>query len=135
MRNTVLLIALLSIFVLGCVSFSVMSSPASSCARVTQLEGTWKSYRTSSLGPAWMTLTFKCDCTARVVAQTLFMRYTEHVPYRVEDGVIIFTREVSEARWPYSFASQALVVSEAANEQHRYTRSADAPCPTAAPPN
>lgn len=135
MRNAVLLVILVTMFAPGCVSSRVVRPSSSSCARVPELEGTWNNYRTSSLGPAWMILTFNCDCTARVVAQTLFMRYTEHVPYRVENGVIIFTRNTSDTRWRYSFLTQGLVVSEAANEQYRYTRSAGVPCPTATPPN
>lgn len=69
-----------------------------------------------------MTISLDSDCRARVVAQMLFMRYTEHTAYRVENGVLLFSRKTGVTRWPYSFVSDKLIVSEAANEQHQYTR-------------
>ncbi|HEX7706453.1 MAG TPA: hypothetical protein VF701_08355 [Thermoanaerobaculia bacterium] len=76
----------------------------------------------SSVGPSWMTLDLKSDCTARVVAQMLFMRYTEKPAYHVEPGALVFTREHGVTRWPYSFVSGKLLLQEAPSEQHEYSR-------------
>lgn len=108
---------------LSCVSSSVTPPATLVCAPAPELIGTWKSHRMSSLGPAWMTVTLNCDCTARVVSQLLFMRHTEVALYRVENGTVVFTRERSETRWPFSLESDgAAIFSEAANESHQYTR-------------
>lgn len=116
-------VAVASLLALRCASSTVARPAAFVCPPSPELLGTWKSYRTSSLGPAWMSVTFHCDCTARVVSQLLFMRHTEVALYRVEEGTVVFTRERSETRWPFSLESDgAVVFSEAASEPHRYTR-------------
>ncbi|HEX7708612.1 MAG TPA: hypothetical protein VF701_19280 [Thermoanaerobaculia bacterium] len=75
-----------------------------------------------------MSITFNCDCTARVVSQLLFFRYTEVAPYRIENDELVFTREHSETRWPFWFDSEALIVRESPDESHRYTRVEARPC-------
>ena len=133
MRNAILLVGLVAAFGIRCASSALTGVSSAACSPAPEVVGSWKSYRTSTLGPAWMSITFNCDCTARVVSQLLFMRYTEEVRYRIENGDVVFTREHSETRWPFSLEPGALVVREAADESHRYTRTGAAPSCSASP--
>ena len=128
MKNTIVPALILSLLSLNCASSAVPPAATATCAPSPELLGRWKSYRTSSLGPAWMSLTLDCDCTARVVSQLLFFRYSEVVPYRIEDDELVFTREHSETRWPFSFNAKTLIVQEAPSESHRYRRIEERSC-------
>lgn len=103
--------------------------PPSACTTIPSIVGTWRSYRMSQLGPGWMTMALRCDCTSRVTAQLLFTRYTEEGYYRIEDGTIVFIRPDSETKWPFAFADGRLIVTEAPTEQLSYERVSSEQCP------
>jgi hypothetical protein len=112
----------------GCMSVQRAGPPSSSCTTNPDLVGTWRSYRLSQAGPSWMTIALRCDCTSRSVAQLLFTRYTEEGYYRIEDGTIVFTRPSAETKWPFAFANDRLILTEAPAEQHSYVRVSSEQC-------
>lgn len=113
----------------GCASVHRTSGPPYACTTVPSVTGTWRSYRLSQVGPVWMTMTLRCDCTSRVTSQLLFMRYTEESYYRIESGTIVFTRLNSETEWPIAFRSGQMVVTESPTEQYPYERVSSERCP------
>ncbi len=113
----------------GCASVHRTGQAPSTCTTIPSIIGTWRSYRLSQVGPAWMTMTLGCDCTSRVTAQLLFTRYSEEGYYRIEDRTIVFIRKNSTTQWPFAFVDGRLTVTEAATEQHSYEQVASKQCP------
>lgn len=82
----------------------------------------------SQLGPAWMTLTLRCDCTYASGVQLAWSRMREEGYYRVVRGAVQFTRPSSETSWPYRFHGPELALQEEETEVHRYKRSRSFTC-------
>src|SRR5436190_23312527 len=96
----VLLVAALALT--ACVSSGGRATRVATCADDPALRGSWRSYRLSQLGPAWINITFDCGCVYRSTAQLVFSRVKEEGNYRVEGGVVVFTRANGrETRMPY----------------------------------
>jgi len=107
----------------GCASSSlpVERIEAARCSVDGRLTGTWKSYRTSQVGPTWMRFTFGCDCTYSSRVQLLWMRISERGTYHFEDGAIVTERPEGETtRLPFTLEDERLLLEEAPGEEHAY---------------
>lgn len=127
-RTTLLLVAGLA--AAGCLSMtSPPATPPASCALHEGLAGTWKSSRSSQLGPSSMRFTFECDCTYHATAKTLFARIRESGQYRVEGGELVLTRAQGEpTRWPFELQDGGLVLQEHQDERHTYRKASSIDC-------
>lgn len=126
-----LLPTLVILVLTGCASSSlpVERLQSARCSVDEQLTGTWKSYRTSQVGPTWMRFTFGCNCTYSSRVQLLWMRISEMGVYRVEDGAIVAERPDGETtRLPFTLEDERLLVEEAPGEEHAYRRVRDLDC-------
>lgn len=113
----------------GCASVRRTGQAPSSCTTRPEVIGTWRSYRLSQVGPAWMTMTLGCDCTSRITAQLLFTRYSEESYYRIEDETIVFIRQKSTTEWPFVLSDGRLAVTEGATERQTYEQVSSKRCP------
>ncbi|HYG62565.1 MAG TPA: hypothetical protein VEL74_08275 [Thermoanaerobaculia bacterium] len=87
----------------------------------------------SQLGPAWVSLTFACDCTFTSSTRLPWQRIHEQGIYSLEDGVIHFERRGGTTIWPFGIDGASLRLEEAPGEFHSYRRLAEQPCrPSAA---
>lgn len=123
----------------GCVSSS--ASPPNllptACALDPRLPGTWKSTRSSPLGPASMRFSFECDCTYESRARIFLMSIRESGSYAVEGGQISFSRASGEVTtWPFRFSGeQILILLESPVESHSYRRVKPRKCPNVTGPS
>ncbi len=115
------LCALFSLSLAACVTAG-RAVRIDSCRDDPALHGSWRSYRMSQLGPAWIDITFADGCRYRTTARLLFMRSRENGNYRVEGDVIVFTRSSGETRWPYRLEGERLLLQESPEEKHVYER-------------
>lgn len=129
MRHRAVALLVAALVAAGCRSVRLSDPPSSSCTTNPDIVGTWRSYRLSQVGPSWMTMALRCDCTSRVAVQLLFARYTEEGYYRIEDGTLVFTRPSSDTKWPFAFVNDRLVITEAPAEQFSYVRVSSEQCP------
>lgn len=113
----------------ACVSSSGKAVEDEGCDEDPRLLGSWKSYRTSQVGPSWMRMTFDCGCVYRTTVQLMWMRIREEGNYRLADGALVFTRPSgNETRWPYRFEEDTLVVEEHPGEVESYRRTGRRTC-------
>jgi hypothetical protein len=112
--------------------FSYTAAPRRSfvgyCQPDQRLAGTWKSYRSSQLGPSWVTLTFACDCTFDTRIRLPWMWVREQGFYRVGGGSIHFDRKGETTAWPFGFEGASLRLEEAPGEFHVYQRVSEQAC-------
>jgi hypothetical protein len=121
MRTIVLLLAALAA---GCVTGSRAAAVPSSCADPASVAGTWRDYRMSHLGPGYVTITFRCDCTFEATVQGLMMRVAQEGTFDTAAGELHF----GDARsWPFEVVSGRLVIQEA-GERHEFGRVATRSC-------
>ncbi len=119
----------------GCVSSSAppLNLRPAACALDPGFPGTWKSFRSSQLGPATMRFSFECDCTyeSRARIFLFLMSIRESGSYSVEDGQISFSRASGEVTtWPFRFSSEhVLILQESPGESHSYRRVKERKCP------
>ena len=114
----------------GC-STTSSAPPASSNASCIAgtVAGTWKDFRMTQLGPAWLTLRLGCDCTYDSTSQLLWMRVNERGRYLVTGSEIAFERASGEATtWPFRLEGESLLLTEAPGEDRTYRRSQRASC-------
>jgi hypothetical protein len=117
----------------GCVSTSTAppSLGPEVCTPDPELVGTWKSSRSSQLGPASMTFRFHCDCTYLAKTRLFLIRgIHENGAYWVEDGQISMSRATGEVTtWAFELDGDRLLLEEHENETHAYERKARGDCP------
>jgi hypothetical protein len=104
-------------------------SAAGMCSPDDAVTGEWTDRRMSQLGPAWVRLTLRCDCTYTMRIQLLWSRIREEGLYRVEGEELVFQRESGETRWPFELDGDRLSVEEAPGEAHELHRAEDLRCP------
>lgn len=122
-------IATFALGTLSCVSSSGTAVALDGCEHDPRLLGSWRSYRVSQLGPAWMSLSFDCRCVYRMSGQLMWMRIREEGNYRLAEGALVFTRASgTETPLPYRFEGESLVVEEHPGEFHRYKRTSRREC-------
>lgn len=117
-----LVLALMVLAASGCVIRSAPPISPTACAVDPALVGTWTDRRMTQLGPAWIRLTLRADCTLSMRAQLLWMRFTETTRYRAEDGVLLFQQDRGVTKWPYRLDGGVLYLREAVNETDTYRR-------------
>jgi hypothetical protein len=128
----ILLIALCLSSLTSCISARggdprLLSAPE--CKLGRDVAGTWRSFRSSQMGPAWMTVTLGCDCTYRTAVQLLWLRVVEEGVANYHGDEIVFTRKSgSETRWPYRLQGGRLLLTESPTEEHGYRRVRHADC-------
>lgn len=122
------------LLITGC--FSAGGPPevpaAGTCAPDDALTGEWTDRRMSQLGPGWVRLALRCDCTYTMRIQLLWSRIREEGVYRVEDGELVLQRESGETRWSFELDGDRLSLEEAAGEVHPYRLASDLRCPASA---
>lgn len=119
---------MIAIVLTSCASSSGRALPQE-CDHDPRLLGSWRSYRTSQLGPAWVRLRFECGCVYRTTIQLMWMRIKEEGNYRSVDGVVLFDRSSgNESRWPYRFEDEKLVFEESPGELRDYARTGRRTC-------
>jgi hypothetical protein len=131
MRLTVVLAA--TLLLASCLSSSSKShfqTEHEACSVQPELVGQWKSRRPSQLGPATMVLTLGCDCRYTMRVSGLFGRITEDGEFRAESDRLVMSRSKSETAWPYQFAGDDLLLTEAADEAHAYKLVRKLRCPS-----
>jgi hypothetical protein len=114
MRAIVLLLGLLAA---GCVTGAPDAVAPSSCPDPSSVTGTWRDHRMTQVGPAYVTMTFRCDCTFEATIQGLMMRVKQKGTYDTAAGELRF----SDANWPFELVSNTLVIHEA-GERHEFGR-------------
>lgn len=116
----------------GCISIGgpAESPAAGTCSPDEPLTGVWTDRRMGQLGPAWVRLTLRCDCTYAMRIQLLWSRIREEGLYGVEGEELVFRRESGETRWPFELDGDRLSVEEAPGEAHELHRAEDLRCVT-----
>lgn len=95
------------------------------CRADPELVGTWRSFRMSQLGPAWMTFALDCDCTYVATARTLFLFHREKGRYWSEPGGLSVSRaNGTVTTWPFTIEDGRLLLEEYEGEVHSYRRRA-----------
>jgi hypothetical protein len=125
MRLQHLGLLLVSAIAAGCVSFARLDAPKltpDQCVTDRALVGTWTDARMTQMGPAWVKLSLKADCTSAMRISMLFAWITERGHYRAGDGQIVFERKSGQTIWPYRFDGVRLHVTEYPGEVHVYSR-------------
>lgn len=103
--------------------------PASAaCEPDESLTGVWKDFRMSQLGPAWVRLVLRCDCTYGMRIQLLWMRVRESGVYRVDGEELVFEREAGETRWPFEVGGGRLSLEEYPGEVMDHRLASDLVC-------
>jgi hypothetical protein len=123
MRALVLLLGLLAG---GCVTGAPDAVAPSSCADPSPVAGTWRDHRMTQVGPAYVTVTFRCDCTFESTIQGLVMRVKQKGTY---DTAARELRFGDATTWPFELVSNTLVIHEA-GERHEFGRVASQSCVT-----
>lgn len=123
MRAIVLLLGLLAA---GCVTGSPDAVAPSSCPDPSSMVGTWRDHRMTQLGPGYVTVTFRCDCTFEATIQGLVMRVKQKGTYDTAAGELRFG---NDTKWPFERVSDALVIHEA-GERHEFGRVETKSCVT-----
>lgn len=126
-RLTVAVALAAAALVSGCISTG--TAPAhlgpGFCRADPELVGTWRSFRMSQLGPAWMTFALDCDCTYVATVRTLFMVYREKGKYWTEPGGLSSSRaNGTVTTWPFTIEDGRLLLEEYEGEVHSYERRA-----------
>lgn len=100
------------------------------CSAPPGLAGVWKSDRDSQVGPAHMTLHFRCDCTYGMQARLLgLVRFREEGAYWTEAGQLRFSRASGEiTSWSYTLEDDVLTLEEAPAEKHLYRHAKNSVC-------
>jgi hypothetical protein len=124
-------LAVAAVLVGGCASIGGPPErlDAAACEPDDALTGAWTDRRMGQLGPAWVRLTLRCDCTYSMRIQLLWFRIREEGGYRVEGGELVFERESGETRWPFVLDGDRLSVEEAPGEAHELHEAKDLRCP------
>jgi hypothetical protein len=126
MRATVLLLTVLCALTTACVTSAPANAhvtQAGHCDARPEVAGTWRSFRVSQAGPAWMTLTVHCDCTYETTVQLVWMRIRESGAVSSADGTLTFVRpNGNTTSWPYRLDGDKLHVEESPGEEHEYRR-------------
>jgi hypothetical protein len=114
----------------ACSSTSTAPSVSSQAPCVPgAIAGSWKDFRMAQLGPSWLTLNLKCDCSYDSTTQLLWMRVNEHGRYDVSGDEIVFQRASGEVtRWRFRIEDNALILTEAPGDERSYRRSQRADC-------
>ena len=125
LRRGLLLLALAvaTVLVSGCYSSGTAPPHLGprSCRADPELVGTWRSYRLSQVGPAWMTFALDCDCTYVSRVRTLFMTHREKGRYWNEPGRLSFSRaNGTVTTWPFRIENGRLLLEELEGEVHSY---------------
>lgn len=123
MRAIVLLLGLLAA---GCVTGSPDAVAPASCADPSSVAGTWRDHRMTQVGPGYVTVTFRCDCTFEATIQGLVMRVKQKGTYDTAAGELRFG---DATKWPFELSSNTLVIHEA-GERHEFGRVAERSCVT-----
>ena len=122
-----LLAIALSVATTGCLSMSprlhAPQQPTPPCIIDPNVLGTWTDTRMTQLGPAWVKLSLRRDCTSRVRAQLLWARITDQSRYGTTGGVLVFDGASGQIRWPYEKKDGQLHVQEFPGEMHTYNPS------------
>jgi hypothetical protein len=123
MRAIVLLLGLL---VAGCVTSSPDAVAPASCADPSSVTGTWRDHRMTQVGPGYVTVTFRCDCTFEATVQGLVMRVKQKGTYDTAAGELRFGKET---KWPFELVANTLVIHEA-GERREFGRVETRSCVT-----
>ena len=118
----------------GCVSTSVAPPDLGpgTCVLDNRFPGTWKSTRSSQVGPASVSFTFGCDCSYESRSRVLLMSLREQGSYWADDGQLSFSRASGQVTtWSFRFEGDRLILQEGGNEAHSYERTKPRQC---APP-
>jgi hypothetical protein len=121
-----LLALALSVTATGCLSMSPRlhaEQPTPPCIIDPNVVGTWTDARMTQVGPAWVKLSLRRDCTSHFRAQLLWARITEQSRYGTSDGVIVFERASGQTDWRYEIKDGQLHLQEFPGEMHAYNRS------------
>jgi hypothetical protein len=124
-RRGVLLLAMVAASTLASGCYSSGTAPPHlgprSCRADPELVGTWRSFRMSQVGPAWMTYTLDCDCTYVAKVRILFMTHSEKGRYWSEPGNLSLSRaNGSVTTWPFTIEDGRLLLEEFEGEVHSY---------------
>lgn len=92
------------------------------------LTGVWKDRRMTQLGPAWVRLALRCDCTYAMRIQLLWMRIREEGVYRVEREELVLEGESGETRWPFELQGGRLSLEEYPGEVMDHRLASDLAC-------
>lgn len=90
------------------------------CVIPPELVGRWKASTLSQLGPATTTMTLGCQCRYTMRVSLLYARFHEEGEYRVEDGLLVLSREAAETKWPFTFEDGKLLVTEGRDDVREY---------------
>jgi hypothetical protein len=121
------LLLLLPLVLASCISVRPqiplgMRANVAAC-RSADLTGEWSDRRATQLGPAWVKLVLRDDCSFTMRMQLLFARIVEDGVYAIEDDTLRFVRASSDTVWRFRRDKNQLLLEESPAEWHTYTSS------------
>lgn len=111
-----------ALFLFVCCASSPPAERPGQCADASEVAGTWRSYRNSQIGPAWVTLTLDCDCRFTATIQGLWMRVRQTGTFDTATGTLRIASRTGDGQvWKFEKPAEGLIVYEA-GERHEYAR-------------